>query len=489
MFAAVSLGVFDALASGPRPLDDLLKSLTWESRSLNPDALERLLDACVGLRLIRYRDGRYENLPVASAYLWSSSPYRLTGYIHSSNDVFWQLWGNLESAIQEGTHRWEKTFGWKDQFFKNMFKTEEAKTEFIMGMHGWGQISSPRLVEAFSLNQFNNLVDLGGGTGHVAIAFCQKHTDSRKSAIVFDLPEVVPLAEKVIGEAGLSNRIKVQGGDFFKDPLPAGDLYCVARTLHDWPENKIIELLTKVHERLPNRGALLIAEKLLNDDRSGPYWAQMQNLNMLVLAEGKERTLGEYKELLGRVGFRQVKAAVTDGPLDFLLAVKSPPAKKKTGGSSIVESPRPILVEPLPPRPPRPAVLNDMVLINAFFHASNVGFVVATLQGDFLLVNEAFARLLGYETVEQVRRRNYRDVTPKDYEKEDEEQIQQLESAGFYGPFEKQYIRADRTLVAARVTLKLLTIEGHKLIWASVQEVGDQAGLLLTGGRVVEYRG
>src|SRR5688572_13128011 len=101
MFAAVSLGVFDALAPGPKPLDRLAREL-----QANADALERLLNACVGLQLLRRHGDGYENTSAAAAYLTKDSPQRLTGYINYSNGVMWKLWTNLEDAVREGTHRW-----------------------------------------------------------------------------------------------------------------------------------------------------------------------------------------------------------------------------------------------------------------------------------------------------------------------------------------------------------------------------------------------
>src|SRR3954447_21808817 len=114
MFAAVALGVFDALASGPKALHALAGEL-----KLNTDALERLLDACVGLELLGREGQGYRNTPVAMTYLCKSSARRLTGYINYSNDMMWRLWGNLEDAVREGTHRWRQTLGWDGPIFSN----------------------------------------------------------------------------------------------------------------------------------------------------------------------------------------------------------------------------------------------------------------------------------------------------------------------------------------------------------------------------------
>ena len=122
--------------------------------------------------------------------------------------------------------------------------------------------------------------------------------------MVFDLAEAVPLAREMIAAAPVAERVTVVAGDFFQDELPAGDLFALGRILHDWSDNKIRSLLKRIFERLPAGGALLVAEKLLHDDKAGPPWAQLQDLNMLTCTEGRERTLAEYAALLTHTGLR-----------------------------------------------------------------------------------------------------------------------------------------------------------------------------------------
>jgi acetylserotonin N-methyltransferase len=316
MFAAVSLGIFDSLESGPKPASALAQDL-----NLDHDALARLLSACVGMKLLERAGACYMNTPTASAYLSAQSPYRMTGYIKYSDEVLWKLWANLADAIREGTNRWQQTFGWEGPIFSNFFRTADSMREFLMGMHGQGVLSSPHVVAAFDLGRFRRLVDLGGATGHLAIAACRRYPDLQ--AVVLDLPQAQDLAREIIASSGIGDRIEMTAGDFFVDALPPGDLYALGRILHDWAEAKVVALLDRVFERLPPGGALLIAEKLLSPDKTGPSWAQMQDLNMLVCTEGKERTLAEYAALLKKVGFTSVLGQPLAAPLDAILAVKS----------------------------------------------------------------------------------------------------------------------------------------------------------------------
>lgn len=310
MFAAVSLRLFDRLHCRPATAAALSEEL-----SLNQSALKRLLDGCVGLGLLRKSGGEYANTDVAEVYLRHESPRTLAGYILYSNRALYPMWANLEDAVREGTNRWRQTFGLEGNLFSHFFRTDEDMRAFLAGMHGFGLLSSPAVVKAFDLSSFRFLVDLGGATGHLAQA--AKEAYPSLTAALFDLPPVIEVAKSYV------TGIQLIPGDFFKDSLPQADLFALGRILHDWSEEKIDLLLRKIYDRLPVDGGLLIAEKLLEDDHSGPVSALMQSLNMLICTEGRERSLAEYTELLKRAGFGQVEGRKTNAPLDAILAIKT----------------------------------------------------------------------------------------------------------------------------------------------------------------------
>jgi acetylserotonin N-methyltransferase len=311
MFAAVALGVFDRLERAPADAATIAAELRAQ-----PEPLGRLLDACVGLGLLQKHDGRYANQPVASTFLCRASDRTLSGYILYSNDVLFPMWAHLEDAVREGRHRWKQTFGIDGGIFDHFFQTEEAMRTFLQGMHGFGALSSPKVVAAFDLSRFHRLVDLGGATGHLAIAARDRYENLQTA--VFDLPRVVEEAAR----SSEGSRIELIAGDFFHDELPEADLFALGRILHDWSDEKIQTLLRKIHRRLPVGGGVLIAERLLAEDKSGPVPALMQSLNMLVCTEGRERTVGEYRQLLEAAGFRDVQGRMTGAPLDAVLALK-----------------------------------------------------------------------------------------------------------------------------------------------------------------------
>lgn len=287
MFAAVELGIFD----GNRPAD---------CKELN-----RLLDACGSLGLLEKRGEDYVNTPEADKYLRSDSPDTLSGYIRYSNKALYPMWGHLEDAVREGTHRWKQTFGFDGPIFSHFFRTEESMRDFQKGMHGFGRLTSPAVVEAFDLSRFRRLVDLGGGSGHLAEAARQRYP--QLDTAVFDLPAVARMFPGTIP------------GDFFMDPLPPADLYSLGRILHDWSDERNGLLLAKIYAALPPGGGLLVAEKLLEPDYVSGH---MQSLNMLIVTEGREHSASEYEAMLRAVGFTDIESRHTGATLDAILAVK-----------------------------------------------------------------------------------------------------------------------------------------------------------------------
>ncbi len=315
MFTAVSLGVFERLHGVGATAEAFA-----EERGLHAGAAERLMDACTGLGLLSRSEGVYTNTEVSDEYLRRESPAGLTGYILYSDQALYPMWTHLGDAMREGSHRWTQTFGWEGSIFEHFFRTAESRKTFLDGMHGLGLLSSPQVVRVFNLNRFRRIVDLGGATGHLAAAACERYANLRGT--VFDLPEVVEYARPHLMASRAAARLTVQAGDFFRDPLPEADLFAMGRILHDWTEEKIRQLLGRIHAALPAGGAVLIAEALLDEDGSGPISAQLQSLNMLVCTEGRERTSSEYRELLESCGFERVEARRTGAPVDAVMAFK-----------------------------------------------------------------------------------------------------------------------------------------------------------------------
>jgi acetylserotonin N-methyltransferase len=233
MFAAVSLGIFERMPSTAPALAERIGA--------QPEATARLLDGCAALGLLTKTGGVYANTPVADRYLRADSPHTLRGYIRYSDEALYPMWAHLDDAVREGSHRWRQTFGLAGALFGHFFRTDEAMRDFLLGMHGFGMLTSPAVVAAFDLGAFRLLADLGGATGHLTIAACERYPGLQ--GVVLELPAVVPVAREQVAQSAARDRIEVIEGDFFAGELPEADLYALGQILHDWTEEKIARLL------------------------------------------------------------------------------------------------------------------------------------------------------------------------------------------------------------------------------------------------------
>uniref|UniRef100_A0A7N8X918 Acetylserotonin O-methyltransferase-like n=1 Tax=Mastacembelus armatus TaxID=205130 RepID=A0A7N8X918_9TELE len=315
LFTASKLCVFDLLQS--RPGLDATQVAQEIKASLK--GTECLLQACVSLGLLKTcKKPVYENTDLATRFLVSGSPFALHGYIQHCNDIVWPLFSHLESAVREGTNQHEKAFGKKskDIFQDTYYNSQEVKLRFMNAMHSIARVTGKAVASAFDLSSYKTACDLGGCTGAMAYEFTKAHPGL--SVTVFDLPAVVEMSEH-FQPLHTDNRVSFVAGDFFKDELPKADLYILARILHDWPDEKVHILLSKIADACTTGCGLLLSEIFLDEDRRGPSRGLLQALSM---SEGKQRSATEYSLLLKSHGFITAHVTHTDNLLDAMLCIK-----------------------------------------------------------------------------------------------------------------------------------------------------------------------
>ncbi|NWX98884.1 ASMT methyltransferase, partial [Nothoprocta ornata] len=321
LFTACELGVFDLLleSGGPLSSDAIAARL-----GTSPIGMERLLDTCVGLKLLAVevtREGAYyRNTEISNLYLTKSSPksqYHIMMYY--SNTVY-LCWHYLTDAVREGRNQYERAFGIspKDPFGA-MYRSEEEMLKFMAGQNSIWSICGRDVLAAFDLSTFKRIYDLGGGAGALAQECVSMYPNS--AVTIYDLPEVVQVAKERFVPSE-ERRITFHEGDFFKDSIPEADLYLLSKILHDWDDDKCKQLLAKVHKACTQGGAVLLVESLLNEDKSGPVETQLYSMNMLVQTEGKERTPAEYSNLLQAAGFTDIQVKRTGKLYDAILGRK-----------------------------------------------------------------------------------------------------------------------------------------------------------------------
>jgi len=305
LFSAVELGIFEALPSAvgsDNSGDDegVTAAVLSVTLGTDEDALTRLLDACVGLGMLAHKGGdspsRYRHTATSATFLTAGGNESMVGYIHHSQKLLYPLWGDLAGAVREGSNRWHSVFG-RDSadVFASVYSSKADLDRFVASMHSFGSASSPLVVTAYDLGRFRHLVDVGGGTGHLAAAATTAWPGL--AATVLELPAVTASTREYIANMGATDRVSVAEVDFFADsvwPLPRdADIISFGRILHDWGETDCELILRRACAHLPIGGGVLLAEMLLDEDKRGPVSAQLQSLNMLVQTKGKERSGSE----------------------------------------------------------------------------------------------------------------------------------------------------------------------------------------------------
>ncbi|XP_061735890.1 acetylserotonin O-methyltransferase [Nerophis ophidion] len=321
LFTACELGVFDVLLAAARPL-----SAEEISRAVGAslDGAERLLAACSGLQLLEAHrhDGRvsYSNTEQASLYLTRAGPATLYHSIQYSSRTIYLCWHYLTDAVREGRNQYEKAFGVSStDLFEALYRSDQEMVKFMQLMNSIWNVCGRDVVTAFDLSPFKVICDLGGCSGALAKRCTAAYPEC--TVTIFDLPKVVQTSrEHFVKEADC--RISFIEGDFFKDPLQEADLYILARILHDWTDERCLQLLRRVHGACRAGGAVLLVEALLREDGAGPLTAQLYSLNMLVQTEGRERTGAQYSALLTAAGFSQVQYRLTGKIYDAVLGLK-----------------------------------------------------------------------------------------------------------------------------------------------------------------------
>jgi ubiquinone/menaquinone biosynthesis C-methylase UbiE len=256
-----------------------------------------LLDALVALGLLVKQDQRYANTPFASVALDRTKP-SFCGYMPLFDAHCWELWGRLEDAIRSGSCPGQDT----------LFQADPLGTELLLrGLHADALRLAPVLATRLDLRRRRRLLDLGGGAGTYAIAFCQ--ASPGLTAVIFDLPGPLALAQSVVSEAGLTDRISLIAGDFHTDVLPRGfDLVLLSNVLHGQSAQTNQRILSEVYHALEPEGELIVRDVLMNEDRTSPAFGALFAVNLLLhSAVGRCYTFSEVSGWLVEAGFHDLE--------------------------------------------------------------------------------------------------------------------------------------------------------------------------------------
>jgi len=319
LLTAVNMGLFTHLAGGALSGQEIQNKL-----GLNERSLYDFLDTLVALGFL-HRTGlkenaMYDNSDDSDLFLDKNKPSYIGGLLEMSNNRLYPFWNDLEEGLKTGKPQNETKNGGKP-LFEAIYASEDRLREFIHGMGGAQSGSFIKLAQDFDFSNYNTLCDIGGSGANLSIIIAQNNSHMKCNS--FDLPPVAPIAKENVERFGLSERIEVSSGDFFKDELPTADVITMGNILHDWGSEDKLMLIKKAYHALPEGGAFIVIENIIDDDRNKNAFGLMMSLNMAIETdEGFDFTASDFNQWAKEAGFSKTTLMPLAGPSSAVIAIK-----------------------------------------------------------------------------------------------------------------------------------------------------------------------
>lgn len=164
-------------------------------------------------------------------------------------------------------------------------------------------------------------MDVGTAQGDLATQMAR--LNPHLPGMGFDLPEVDPVFEAYIATHGVGDRLSFVPGDFFKQDLPNADVILMGHILHDWDLPTKQMLITKAFNAIPEGGALVVYEAIIDDERSQNAFGLLMSLNMLIETPGGfDYTGSDCAGWMKEAGFSEIRAEHLVGPDSMVIGIK-----------------------------------------------------------------------------------------------------------------------------------------------------------------------
>jgi len=315
LLSAVEMELFTELAKHPEDLETLRGRL-----GLHPRSARDFLDALVALKFLERRDGRYYNTPSTDFFLDKRKQSYIGGLLEMANHRLYPFWGNLTAALRTGLPQNETKDGGPNPFLV-LYADPARLKEFLRAMTGVSHVGNMTIARKFPWNKYRTAVDVGTAQGDLItqVALANPHIGGTG----FDLPEVGPVFEDYVAANGLSGRVKFSPGSFLIQPLPKADVVMMGHILHDWNLEEKQMLVRKAYEALPEGGAYIVYESIIDDDRSTNAFGLLMSLNMLIETSGGfDYTGADCAEWMKKAGFRETRVEHLFGPDSMVIGIK-----------------------------------------------------------------------------------------------------------------------------------------------------------------------
>jgi hypothetical protein len=315
LLSAIELEVFTELAKHPLPLPELQGRL-----GLHPRSARDFFDALVSMGFLEREDGTYRNTPATDLYLDKRKLTYVGGVLEMCNRRLYPFWAHLTEALRTGRPQNEIREGMMP-LFEALYAEPARLKEFLRAMTGLSRGANRAIARQFPWSTYRTFADVGTAQGDLAVQIALENPHLQ--GIGYDLQEIAPIFEEYADANGVTDRLRFQPGDFFKDPLPNVDVITMGHILHDWNLEVKEMLIRKAYEALPDGGAMVVYEAIIDDDRRQNTFGLLMSLNMLIeTQDGFDYTGADCCGWMQKAGFRQTRVEHLVGPDSMVVGIK-----------------------------------------------------------------------------------------------------------------------------------------------------------------------
>lgn len=312
LLAAMQLGVFGALASGPMDAAQLAKRI-----DAHEDKLSLLLYTLAAIELVHVDNGLFQNSRIATAFLVPESP-QFMGNFHELTAEVWSAVFQTAATVKAGIPAAPYDF---------TTMSEAKRDRFFRGLDTESRATAQDLSRRFSFADRTALVDLGGGSGGVSVGMLQRWPQLR--ATIMDLPNIVPITRKFVNASSVADRIEVVARDATTDHLEdrfieAFDVAILRALIQVLGRNEAQKAIIQAGRMLKSGAKIYVVGRgVLDDSRTSPVQAAIYNLVFLnVYDQGQAYSESEYREWMEAAGFIEINRIIRPDGGSILTARK-----------------------------------------------------------------------------------------------------------------------------------------------------------------------
>ena len=314
VLAAVQLKIPDLVANGPRSADDLAATA-----GVKADPLRRVLRCLVTLGVFTETpEGRFGATPVSDCLRDQPGSMRAQALMLPTEGYV--AFGDLMHSLKTGDSAFEHVFGMTH--WDQLAQDPARSAMFNAAMKAGTERIQAAVVSAWDFQGLRSFVDVGGGTGTLTAALLKANPQLR--ATVFDLPPGLAESEAYLKGQGVYERCQLVSGNFFESVPPGHDAYVLKQIVHDWNDEKAVEILATCRKAMGDGSRLIVVERVLPrraEESADARTVFMADIQMLVMLGSRERTEVEYRELMRKAGIKLTRVIPTKSVFQLIEGV------------------------------------------------------------------------------------------------------------------------------------------------------------------------